>query len=284
MNKFNLVIILEDSQYASYHLPCLHSPSWQERRRGKKFKERSRETYAGLRKVFYHAYWNVLDALARVPFSPLLQFVTHQRRYILLKIFLKFACTNANDDIRMNTCRKTVAGKQVFENPQFQPVLFFFKFVHPCLLPSLLCYESHLLMFWDNFPVSLNLRAAPSATFFILNNSWRSPFNASVPKNSSKCSHISSLFKITHCMRNAIALYNEATAKSVVFMRQAETCSVLVKEILFSKNNLYYAFVDVHGWYYNLVNLLAVEDKLNVMRIMCKLGSYINQLVFLLAP
>ena len=37
-------------------------------------------------------------------------------------------------------------------------------------------------------------------------------------------------------------------------------------------NNLY-AFVDVHGWYYNLVNLPTIEDKLNVMRIMCKLGS-----------
>ena len=39
------------------------------------------------------------------------------------------------------------------------------------------------------------------------------------------------------------------------------------------KNNLYYAFVHVHGWYSNLVNLLTIEDKLNVMRIMCKLGS-----------
>ena len=37
--------------------------------------------------------------------------------------------------------------------------------------------------------------------------------------------------------------------------------------------NLYYAFVDVHGWYYNQVNLLTIEDKLNVMRIMGKLGS-----------
>ena len=34
-----------------------------------------------------------------------------------------------------------------------------------------------------------------------------------------------------------------------------------------------YAFVNVHGWYYNLVNLLPIEDKLNVMKIMCKLGS-----------
>ena len=48
------------------------------------------------------------------------------------------------------------------------------------------------------------------------------------------------------------------------------------KPIIYLKrimNNLY-AFVSVHGWYYNL----------NVMRIMCKLGSYMNQLVFLLAP
>ena len=37
-------------------------------------------------------------------------------------------------------------------------------------------------------------------------------------------------------------------------------------------NNLY-AFVNVHGWYYNLVSLLTTEDKLNVMRIMCKLAS-----------
>ena len=37
-------------------------------------------------------------------------------------------------------------------------------------------------------------------------------------------------------------------------------------------NNLY-AFVNVHGRYYNLVNLLPVEDKLNVMRIVCKPGS-----------
>ena len=43
----------------------------------------------------------------------------------------------------------------------------------------------------------------------------------------------------------------------------------------FKKNKLtnLYAFVNVHGWYYNLVNLLPIEDKLNVMRIMCKLGS-----------
>ena len=34
-----------------------------------------------------------------------------------------------------------------------------------------------------------------------------------------------------------------------------------------------YAFVNVHGWYYNLVNLLPIEDKLDVMTIMCKLGS-----------
>ena len=39
------------------------------------------------------------------------------------------------------------------------------------------------------------------------------------------------------------------------------------------EKNLYYAFVDVHGWYYNQVNLLTIEDKLNVMRIMGKLGS-----------
>ena len=39
------------------------------------------------------------------------------------------------------------------------------------------------------------------------------------------------------------------------------------------KKNLYYAFVDVHGWYYNQVNLLTIEDKLNVMRIMGNLGS-----------
>ena len=37
-------------------------------------------------------------------------------------------------------------------------------------------------------------------------------------------------------------------------------------------NNLY-AFVNVHGWYYNLVNLLTIEDKLDVMRIMFKLGG-----------
>ena len=45
-------------------------------------------------------------------------------------------------------------------------------------------------------------------------------------------------------------------------------------------NNLY-AFVNVHGYmymvcqctYYSLVNLLPIEDKLNVMRNMCKLGS-----------
>ena len=39
------------------------------------------------------------------------------------------------------------------------------------------------------------------------------------------------------------------------------------------EKNLYYAFVDVHGWYYNQVNLLTIEDKLNVMRIMGNLGS-----------
>ena len=48
------------------------------------------------------------------------------------------------------------------------------------------------------------------------------------------------------------------------------------KPIIYLKrimNNLY-AFVNVHGWYYNLVNLLPVDsDKLNVMRIMCKPGS-----------
>ena len=47
------------------------------------------------------------------------------------------------------------------------------------------------------------------------------------------------------------------------------------KPIIYLKrimNNLY-AFVNVHGWYYNLVNLLPVEDKLNVMKIMWKLGS-----------
>ena len=38
-------------------------------------------------------------------------------------------------------------------------------------------------------------------------------------------------------------------------------------------NNLY-AFVNVHGWYCNLVNLPTIEDKLDVMRIMFKLGSY----------
>ena len=27
------------------------------------------------------------------------------------------------------------------------------------------------------------------------------------------------------------------------------------------KNNLYYAFVHVHGWYSSLVNLLTIEDK-----------------------
>ena len=37
--------------------------------------------------------------------------------------------------------------------------------------------------------------------------------------------------------------------------------------IIIIKNNLYYAFVHVHGWYSNLVNLLTIEDKLNVMRI-----------------
>ena len=34
-----------------------------------------------------------------------------------------------------------------------------------------------------------------------------------------------------------------------------------------------YAFVNVHGWYYNLVNLLPIEDKLNVMKFMWNLGS-----------
>ena len=43
--------------------------------------------------------------------------------------------------------------------------------------------------------------------------------------------------------------------------------------VIIIKNNLYYAFVHVHGWYSNVVNLLTIEDKLKVMRIMCKLGS-----------
>ena len=27
-----------------------------------------------------------------------------------------------------------------------------------------------------------------------------------------------------------------------------------------NNNNLYYAFVDVHSWYYNLVDLLTIEN------------------------
>ena len=48
------------------------------------------------------------------------------------------------------------------------------------------------------------------------------------------------------------------------------------KPIIYLKRmmNDLYAFVNVHGWYYNLVNLLTIEDKLDVMRIMFKLGSY----------
>ena len=41
-------------------------------------------------------------------------------------------------------------------------------------------------------------------------------------------------------------------------------------------NNLY-AFFNVHGWYYNLVDLLPIEDKLNVTRIMCKLARKLNE-------
>ena len=43
--------------------------------------------------------------------------------------------------------------------------------------------------------------------------------------------------------------------------------------VIIIKDNLYYAFVHVCGWYSNVVNLLTIEEKLNVMRIMCKLGS-----------
>ena len=48
-----------------------------------------------------------------------------------------------------------------------------------------------------------------------------------------------------------------------------EKSKTILKRIM---NNLY-AFFNVHGWYYNLVNLLPIQDKLNVTRIMCKLGS-----------
>ena len=41
-------------------------------------------------------------------------------------------------------------------------------------------------------------------------------------------------------------------------------------------NNLY-AFVNVHGWYYNLVNLLPIEDKLDVMRIMHVQARKLNE-------
>ena len=52
------------------------------------------------------------------------------------------------------------------------------------------------------------------------------------------------------------------------FMKNKKTI-ICLKRMM---NDLY-AFVNVHGWYYNLVNLLPIEDKLNVMKIMCKLGS-----------
>ena len=41
-----------------------------------------------------------------------------------------------------------------------------------------------------------------------------------------------------------------------------KTIIIIVVVIVIIKNNLYYAFVHVHGWYSNLVNLLTIEDKL----------------------
>ena len=40
-----------------------------------------------------------------------------------------------------------------------------------------------------------------------------------------------------------------------------------------NNNNLYYAFVDVHSLYYNLVDLLTIENFLIIIELMCKLGS-----------
>ena len=56
---------------------------------------------------------------------------------------------------------------------------------------------------------------------------------------------------------------------NLVRMKFHEKSKTILKRIV---NNLY-AFVNVHGWYYNLVNLLPIEDKLDVMTIMWKLGS-----------
>ena len=65
-----------------------------------------------------------------------------------------------------------------------------------------------------------------------------------------------------------LAPYSHLISWGWNFMKNKKTI-IYLKRIM---NNLY-AFVNVHGWYYNLVNLLPIEDKLNVMKIMCKLGS-----------
>ena len=64
--------------------------------------------------------------------------------------------------------------------------------------------------------------------------------------------------------------------KSKIFLKVI----IIIVVIVMIKNDLYYAFVHVHGWYSNLVNLLTIEDKLNVMRIEAwKLNELVSFLV-----